>query len=204
VSTGARARVLSWARRTECVRQESFSLRALGASLGHPSAAGLASIWTRRSRVGPQFVADFLEGDIIIINIMAVSEVNGVAIDIYEEREEEDSKENSVGGDNDESLSNVARLAAAAAAVAAAAAAQDCKTKRTRKNSNGEAVEEAEVEVDETLYPIFLPIDRNYETKYMYHYRYMAKKAKKSMQERTYVFLEHPAGWGCFFYHMSV
>ncbi len=56
----------------------------------------------------------------------------------------------------------------------------------------------------DNFYPIFLPIDRNYETKYLFHYRYHLKRRGKSMQERIYVFLEHPVGWGCFIYHMSV
>ena len=60
-----------------------------------------------------------------------------------------------------------------------------------------------EEDADSNFYPIFLPIDRNYETKYLFHYRHL-KKRGKTMQERTYVFLEHPIGWGCFIYHMSV
>ncbi len=62
---------------------------------------------------------------------------------------------------------------------------------------------EAHVPEEENFYPIFLPIDRNYEAKYLFHYRYMKKKGK-SIQERVYVFLEHPAGWSCLVYHISV
>lgn len=54
-----------------------------------------------------------------------------------------------------------------------------------------------------SFYPIFLPIDKNFESKYLFHYRHL-KKRGKSVQERVYVFLEHPVGWGCFVYHMSV
>ena len=51
-------------------------------------------------------------------------------------------------------------------------------------------------------YPIFLPIDQDFKAKYMWHHR-MAKRGR-SLKERTYSFLEHPVGWFCFFYHMSV
>ena len=51
-------------------------------------------------------------------------------------------------------------------------------------------------------YPIFLPIDQDFKAKYIWHHR-MAKRGK-SLKERTYSFLEHPVGWLCFFYHMSV
>ena len=58
-------------------------------------------------------------------------------------------------------------------------------------------------EEEDNFYPIFLPIDKNFEAKYLFHYRSM-KKRGRSIQERVYVFLEHPVGWGCFIYHMSV
>ena len=51
-------------------------------------------------------------------------------------------------------------------------------------------------------YPIFLPIDQDFKAKYIWHHR-MAKRGK-SMKERTYAFLEHPGGWLCFAYHISV
>ena len=51
-------------------------------------------------------------------------------------------------------------------------------------------------------YPIFLPIDQDFKAKYIWHHR-MAKRGR-SLKERTYSFLEHPVGWFCFFYHMSV
>ena len=51
-------------------------------------------------------------------------------------------------------------------------------------------------------YPIFLPIDQDFKAKYMWHHR-MAKRGR-SLKEKTYSFLEHPVGWFCFFYHMSV
>ena len=53
--------------------------------------------------------------------------------------------------------------------------------------------------------PIFLPIDRNYETKYLMHkYRLGRGKRGRTFQENTYLFLEHPCGWIGFMYHMSV
>lgn len=51
-------------------------------------------------------------------------------------------------------------------------------------------------------YPIFLPIDQDFKAKYMWHHQ-MAKRGR-SFKERTYSFLEHPVGWLCFVYHMSV
>ena len=51
-------------------------------------------------------------------------------------------------------------------------------------------------------YPIFLPIDQDFKAKYIWHHR-MAKRGK-SMKEKTYAFLEHPGGWLCFAYHISV
>ena len=50
--------------------------------------------------------------------------------------------------------------------------------------------------------PIFLPIDQDFKTKYMWHFK--TKSRGRSVQERTYSFLEHPVGWLCFVYHMSV
>ncbi len=67
-----------------------------------------------------------------------------------------------------------------------------------------EEEEEEEDDPADSFYPIFLPIDRNYEAKYLFHYRHLKKRRGKSLQERVYVFLEHPIGWGCFVYHMSV
>ena len=51
-------------------------------------------------------------------------------------------------------------------------------------------------------YPIFLPIDQDFKAKYIWHHR-MAKRGK-SLKEKTYAFLEHPGGWLCFTYHISV
>ena len=51
-------------------------------------------------------------------------------------------------------------------------------------------------------YPIFLPIDQDFKAKYIWHHR-MAKRGK-SLKEKTYAFLEHPGGWLCFAYHISV
>ncbi|CAH2005159.1 unnamed protein product [Acanthoscelides obtectus] len=53
--------------------------------------------------------------------------------------------------------------------------------------------------VPDPYYPIYLPIDQAFKTKYVFHH-----KKGKTCQERTYVFLEHPGGWLCFIYHFSV
>ena len=53
----------------------------------------------------------------------------------------------------------------------------------------------------EQLYPIFLPMDQAFKTKYVFA---MRKKRGKSIQERVYAFLEHPCGWACFTYHFIV
>ncbi|CAH1105634.1 unnamed protein product [Psylliodes chrysocephalus] len=53
--------------------------------------------------------------------------------------------------------------------------------------------------VPDPYYPIYLPIDQAFKTKYVFHH-----KRGKTCQERTYVFLEHPGGWLCFIYHFSV
>lgn len=54
----------------------------------------------------------------------------------------------------------------------------------------------------EEFYPIFLPIDQK-DFRAIYGF---ARKfhRKKSLQDRTYIFLEHPVGWICFFYHFGV
>ncbi|XP_025835043.1 potassium voltage-gated channel subfamily KQT member 1 [Agrilus planipennis] len=53
--------------------------------------------------------------------------------------------------------------------------------------------------VPDPYYPIYLPIDQAFKTKYVFHH-----KKGKTFQERTYVFLEHPGGWLCFIYHFTV
>ncbi|KAL3266657.1 hypothetical protein HHI36_010820 [Cryptolaemus montrouzieri] len=53
--------------------------------------------------------------------------------------------------------------------------------------------------VPDPYYPIYLPIDQAFKAKYVFHH-----KKGKTCQERTYVFLEHPGGWLCFFYHFTV
>lgn len=58
---------------------------------------------------------------------------------------------------------------------------------------------EAPKGVPDPYYPIFLPIDQAFKSKYSFHH-----KKGKTCQERTYVFLEHPGGWLCFIYHFSV
>ncbi|KAL5290059.1 KCNQ1 family protein [Megaselia abdita] len=53
--------------------------------------------------------------------------------------------------------------------------------------------------VPDPYYPIALPIDQAFKSKYVFHHR-----RGKTFQERCYVFLEHPGGWLCFIYHFSV
>lgn len=53
--------------------------------------------------------------------------------------------------------------------------------------------------VPDPYYPIALPIDQAFKAKYVFHHR-----RGKTVQERFYVFLEHPVGWLCFIYHFSV
>ncbi|XP_065159715.1 potassium voltage-gated channel subfamily KQT member 1 isoform X2 [Atheta coriaria] len=53
--------------------------------------------------------------------------------------------------------------------------------------------------VPDPYYPIYLPIDQAFKAKYVFHH-----KKGKTVQERTYVFLEHPTGWICFIYHFTV
>ncbi|KAL9704523.1 hypothetical protein quinque_008041 [Culex quinquefasciatus] len=55
------------------------------------------------------------------------------------------------------------------------------------------------VGVPDPYYPIALPIDQAFKAKYVFHHR-----RGKTVQERFYVFLEHPVGWLCFVYHFSV
>lgn len=53
----------------------------------------------------------------------------------------------------------------------------------------------------DNLYPIYLPMDQAFKTKYVFATR---KKRGKSLQERVYTLLEHPYGWKSFFYHFLV
>lgn len=53
--------------------------------------------------------------------------------------------------------------------------------------------------VPDPYYPIALPIDQAFKAKYVFHHR-----RGKTIQERFYVFLEHPGGWVCFIYHFTV
>jgi hypothetical protein len=64
---------------------------------------------------------------------------------------------------------------------------------------------------------VMMPIDKDYETKYLLMNKMngingvnsffppgMKRRHEKTMQEHTYLFLEHPSGYICFFYHMFV
>lgn len=64
---------------------------------------------------------------------------------------------------------------------------------------DGEEPSDAPRGVPDPYYPIYLPIDQAFKAKYVFHH-----KKGKTFQERTYVFLEHPGGWLCFFYHFTV
>jgi hypothetical protein len=50
--------------------------------------------------------------------------------------------------------------------------------------------------------PIYLPMDRGFEAKYMH--QYLVKFKKQTTQEKVYLLLEYPAGWFGFFYHSIV
>ena len=53
--------------------------------------------------------------------------------------------------------------------------------------------------------PIFLPIDRDYESKYLYHFvDKRCRFKRRTLQEKVYSFLEHPVGWHCLAYHATV
>lgn len=51
----------------------------------------------------------------------------------------------------------------------------------------------------ENFYPIFLPMDQAFKAKYVF-----SNKKGKTCKEKIYLFLEHPCGWCCFFYHFVV
>lgn len=51
-----------------------------------------------------------------------------------------------------------------------------------------------------TWFPLYLPIDKAFEAKYLNS----KVPGKKTAKERIYLFLEHPAGWFGFIYHMLV
>ena len=49
-----------------------------------------------------------------------------------------------------------------------------------------------------------MPIDKAYEAKYLQEKSFLQSKPQKTLQGRIYLFLEHPVGWLCFFYHFGV
>ena len=64
---------------------------------------------------------------------------------------------------------------------------------------------------------VMMPIDKDYEAKYLLMNKMngingvnsfippgMKIRQEKTIQEHVYLFLEHPSGWLCFFYHMFV
>lgn len=67
-------------------------------------------------------------------------------------------------------------------------------------DEDGEEVDKLESQgVPDPYYPIYLPIDQAFKTKYVFHH-----KRGKTFQESVYMFLEHPVGWYCFIYHITV
>jgi hypothetical protein len=56
---------------------------------------------------------------------------------------------------------------------------------------------------DSSYYPVYLPMDQDFKAKYLWHHRHLSRRGK-SVKDRCYLFLEHPTGWICFIYHMSV
>ncbi len=56
---------------------------------------------------------------------------------------------------------------------------------------------------DSSYYPVYLPMDQDFKAKYLWHHRHLSRRGK-SVKDRCYLFLEHPTGWLCFIYHMSV
>ena len=53
--------------------------------------------------------------------------------------------------------------------------------------------------------PIFLPIDKSFEAKYVFDRLHSKSKRRgKTWKEAVFLFLEHPCGWLCFFYNFCV
>jgi len=63
----------------------------------------------------------------------------------------------------------------------------------------GEGAKQPPPGVPDPYYPIYLPIDQAFKAKYVFHQR-----RGKTVQEKFYVFLEHPVGWVCLIYHTTV
>ena len=86
------------------------------------------------------------------------------------------------------------------------------KTVYSSESITSEEEEEyPEKEVDDSddykvsMVPLCLPVDRTFESKYLY--AYLAKNIvgrKPTKQEKIYMFLEHPSGWLGFTYHILV
>ncbi len=72
------------------------------------------------------------------------------------------------------------------------------------KTTSAEATVVAAGELSSSYYPVYLPMDQDFKAKYMWHHRNLSKRGHKTVKERCYLFLEHPTGWICFIYHMSV
>ena len=52
--------------------------------------------------------------------------------------------------------------------------------------------------------PLCLPMDRAFESKYLYQYLAKNSSRRVTPKEKVYMFLEHPSGWMGFLYHMVV
>lgn len=69
-------------------------------------------------------------------------------------------------------------------------------------NSSAKECQQEDYPLDDisTWFPLYLPIDKAFEAKYLA----ARKTSKKTAKEHIYLFLEHPAGWFGFIYHMLV
>ncbi|XP_046394813.1 potassium voltage-gated channel subfamily KQT member 1-like isoform X2 [Ischnura elegans] len=56
--------------------------------------------------------------------------------------------------------------------------------------------------VPDPYYPIYLPMDQAFKAKYVFHHKRAGRT--RTLQDRAYLFLEHPVGWLCFVYHFTV
>ena len=95
-------------------------------------------------------------------------------------------------------------LRGAAASPVVAAAPDDVEHASGRTvPPEGTAGDGGAADTSSTYYPVYLPMDQDFKAKYMWHHRNLSRRGK-TVKERCYLFLEHPTGWLCFIYHMSV
>ena len=73
---------------------------------------------------------------------------------------------------------------------------------KSKKNMTNQQQQVAE---DRRRNTIFIPVDRLQDKdKAAMGYQRSKNRRLKTNQEKVYMFLEHPAGWAGFFYHISV